>query len=238
MGGTPQASAPAAQAWTERQSLGAPISRLSTAALHRLAALGGSRYFAHMSPTPAGEQVTALLARWRAGDRSVLDALLPLVYADLRRIASSQLRRHEGHATLQTTALVHDVLIRLLDRPAADFETTTHLLNTAARIMRQLLVNRARDAATQKRGGGWLRDALVESLELPIPDQTDLVELDQALNELEAFDARMAKVLELRLFVGLGMAEIAASLDIVERTAQRDWVSALAWLKTRLGGDQ
>jgi RNA polymerase sigma factor (TIGR02999 family) len=191
-----------------------------------------------MNATPAGEQVTALLARLRAGERSALDGLLPLVYADLRRIASSQLRRHEGHATLQTTALVHDVLIRLLDRPTADFESTAHLLNSAARIMRQLLVNRARDAGAQKRGGGWLRDALVESLELPIPDQTDLIELDQALNELEAFDARMAKVLELRLFVGLGMAEIAASLDIVERTAHRDWVTALAWLKSRLGGDQ
>lgn len=182
--------------------------------------------------------MTALLARLRAGERSALDGLLPLVYADLRRIASSQLRRHEGHATLQTTALVHDVLIRMLDRPTADFESTAHLLNSAARIMRQLLVNRARDAGAQKRGGGWLRDALVESLELPIPDQTDLIELDQALNELEAFDARMAKVLELRLFVGLGMAEIAASLDIVERTAHRDWVTALAWLKSRLGGDQ
>jgi RNA polymerase sigma factor (TIGR02999 family) len=182
--------------------------------------------------------VTALLASWRAGDRSVLDALLPLVYADLRRIASSQLRRHQGHATLQTTALVHDVLIRLLDRPSADFESSAHLLSAAARIMRQLLVNRARDAATQKRGGGWLRDSLIDSLELPIPDQTDLVELDLALNELEAFDARMANVLELRLFVGLGMAEIAASLGVVERTVQRDLVSALTWLKSRLGGDQ
>lgn len=191
-----------------------------------------------MTPVQAGDRVPALLASWRAGDRSVLDALLPLVYADLRRIASSQLRRHQGHATLQTTALVHDVLIRLLDRPSADFESSAHLLNAAARIMRQLLVNRARDAATQKRGGGWLRDSLIESLELPIPDQTDLVELDLALNELEAFDARMANVLELRLFVGLGMAEIAASLGVVERTVQRDLVSALTWLKSRLGGDQ
>lgn len=201
----------------------------------QLAANACSGYGPPMSTKRAGEHVQDLLARWQAGDRGVLDALLPFVHADLQRIASAQLRLHNGHATLQTTALVHDVLIRLLDRPAAAFESTAHLLNTAARIMRQLLVSRARDAAAQKRGGGWLRDELVESLELPIPDQTDLIELDQALNELEAFDARMAQVLELRLFVGLGVSEIASTLGIVERTVQRDWVSALAWLKSRLG---
>lgn len=178
--------------------------------------------------------VTHLLQRWRGGERQALDRLLPLVYADLRRIAARQLRAHDGHATLQTTALVHDVLLRLLDRPASAFENTAHLLNAAARMMRQHLVNRARDAAAIKRGGGWLRDDFAAAMELPIPDDTDLAELDRALNELEAFDGRMAQVVELRYFVGLGMAEVAAALGVAERTARRDWAGAQAWLKDRL----
>jgi RNA polymerase sigma factor (TIGR02999 family) len=184
---------------------------------------------------PRDDFISKLLQRWRDGDREALEQLLPLVYADLRRIASRQLSAHSGHTTLQTTALVHDVLLRLLDRPPSSFESTAHLLNTSAKMMRQLLANRARDAAAQKRGGGWRRADFAAALDLPIPDGTDLAELDQALNELETFDARMAQVVELRYFVGLGVAEIAVALGVVERTVQRDWVSALAWLKVRLG---
>jgi RNA polymerase sigma factor (TIGR02999 family) len=180
------------------------------------------------------DSVTRLLDRWRDGDRAALDRLLPLVYADLRRIAAGMLRAHAGHATLQTTALVHDVLLRLLDRPAADFQDTAHLLNAAARMMRQILVDRARAAMAVKRGGGWLRDDFTAALELPIPEGTDLDELDQALDELESFDPRMASVVELRYFVGLGMSEVAGVLGVTERTVQRDWAGARAWLKDRL----
>lgn len=178
--------------------------------------------------------VTLLLHRWRDGDRQALEQLLPLVYADLRRIAARQLHGHDGHATLQATALVNDVLLRLLDRPASAFESSAHLFNAAARMMRQHLVNRARDAGTAKRGGGWLRDDFARAVDLPIPDETDLIELDQALRELERFNPRMAQVVELRYFVGLDMAQIAHALDVVERTVQRDWVGAQAWLKDRL----
>jgi len=181
-----------------------------------------------------GDSVTRWLVRWREGDKAALERLLPLVYADLRRIAASQLRGHSGHTTLQTTALVHDVLLRLLDRPAADFQSTAHLLNAAARMMRQNLVDRARAARTDKHGGGWLRDDFTAALELPIPDGTDLANLDSALDELAAFDERMAKVVELRYFIGLGVAEVAATLGVAERTAQRDWIAARAWLKERL----
>jgi len=180
--------------------------------------------------------VTRLLDRWRNGDRAALERLLPMVYADLRRMAASVLHSHTGHATLQTTALVHDVLLRLLDRPAADFVSTAHLLNASARMMRQTLVDRARAAHAEKRGGGWLRDDFTAALELPIPDGTDLGALDQALNELESFDERMARVVELRYFVGLDMAEVGSLLGVTERTVQRDWVSARAWLKDRLDG--
>lgn len=187
-----------------------------------------------MGATASDHAITQLLHRWRDGDAAAIDRLLPLVYADLRRIAARQLSAHDGHSTLQTTALVNDVLLSLLDRPASAFENTSHLLNAAAQMMRQHLVNRARDAAAIKRGGGWLRDDLDDALELPIPDDTDLIELDQALNELGEFDSRMAGVVELRYFVGLGMAEIAATLGVTERTAYRDWVSAQAWLRERL----
>jgi len=178
--------------------------------------------------------VTELLHRWRRGDAQALERLLPLVYADLRRMAAAVLRATPGHATLQTTALVHDVLLRLLDRAPADFENTAHLLNASARMMRQVLVDRARKAAADKRGGGWLRDDFAEALELPIPDGTDLAALDRALNELESVHERMAKVVELRYFVGLEVADIAGALGITERTARRDWIAAREWLRDRL----
>ncbi len=179
-------------------------------------------------------EVTRLLSRWREGDRQSLDRLLPLVYADLRRIAASQLRANSGHTTMQTTALVHDVLLRLLDRPAADFQNTGHLINAAAQMMRQILVSRARAASTDKRGGGWRRDDFTAALDLPIPDNTDLAELDQALTLLESIDERMSKVVELRYFVGLDMQQVADVLGVAKRTAHRDWATAQAWLRTRL----
>lgn len=180
------------------------------------------------------DSITRWLQRWGDGDAAALDRLLPLVYADLRRIAASLLRSTPGHATLQTTALVHEVLLRLLDRAPAEFESGAHLLNSSARMMRQVLVDRARRAASEKHGGRWLRDEFTEALELPIPDGTDLAALDEALNDLESVHERMAKVVELRYFVGLEVGEIAGALGINERTARRDWVAAREWLRDRL----
>jgi RNA polymerase sigma factor (TIGR02999 family) len=180
------------------------------------------------------DSVTSYLQQWHAGDAGALERLLPLVYADLRRIAGSVLRATPGHATLQTTALVHDVLLRLLGRAPLDFEDTAHLLNASARMMRQVLVDRARKAGTEKRGAGWLRDDFSQALELPIPEGTDLAALDAALDELECAHERMAKVVQLRYFVGLEVAEVAAALGIAERTARRDWIAAREWLRDRL----
>jgi RNA polymerase sigma factor (TIGR02999 family) len=179
------------------------------------------------------DSVTGFLQQWRDGDAQALDRLLPLVYADLRRIAAGMLRSNPGHATLQTTALVHDVLLRLLGRAPLDFADTSHLLNASARMMRQVLVDRARKAATDKRGGRWLRDDFTEALELPIPEGTDLDALDAALDELEGAHERMAKVVQLRYFAGLEVAEVAAALGIAERTARRDWIAAREWLRAR-----
>lgn len=187
-----------------------------------------------MDSTDDSGSVTLWLERWRAGDRHALERLLPLVYADLRRIARGLLRNSPGHDTLQTTALVHDVLLRLLGRAPADFESTTHLLNASARMMRQVLIDRARMAATGKRGGGWIRDDFISALELPIPEGTDLDLLDGALDELENAHERMAQVVELRFFMGLEVTEVAAALGIAERTARRDWAAAREWLRDRL----
>ena len=180
------------------------------------------------------DRVTHLLHRWADGDATALERLLPSVYADLRRIAAGTLRATPGHATLQTTALAHEVLLRLLGRAPGDFENTAHFLNASARMMRQVLVDRARRAGTEKRGGRWLRDDFAEALELPIPEGTDLAALDRALTDLESVHQRMAQVVELRYFVGLDSAEVAGTLGITERTARRDWAAAREWLRERL----
>ncbi|WP_313928936.1 ECF-type sigma factor [Pseudoxanthomonas sp.] len=181
------------------------------------------------------DDITHLVQRWSAGDRDALDQLLPGVYAELRRLARIQLGRRQGHDTLQPTALVNDVLLKLIDRDAPQaMESRAHLYNTAARMMRQMLVDRARSAAADKHGGGWLRDDFTRALELPIPEQTRLPELDAALTELAALEPRMAQVVELRYFIGLSVAEVAAMLELEERTVYRDWAAARAWLKDRL----
>lgn len=178
--------------------------------------------------------IDALVDRWRNGEADVLDQLLPLVYADLRRIARGVLRSTPPQETLQTTALVHEVCLRLLGREPASYESASHLLNASARMMRQILVSRARSVAAGKRGGHWRRDEFTEVLELPIPDGTDLIALNQALDELQQAHVRMAEVVQLRYFVGLEFAEIAAALEVSERTAQRDWLAAHAWLREHL----
>ncbi len=202
----------------------------------RLAARHAARYRGGMR-SAGNESVTQWLERWREGDPAALERLLPLVYADLRRIARSVLGASPGHETLQTTALVHEVLLRLLGRAPGEFQDSGHLLNASARMMRQVLVDRARKASTEKRGGAWMREDFTEALALQIPDGTDLLALDRALAELETMDERMAKVVELRYFIGLDVPEVAATLGIVERTAQRDWVSAREWLRKRLADD-
>ncbi len=200
-----------------------------------LRGFGNAATVHHMSETPAPD-VDGLLQCWSEGDASALDRLLPLVYADLRRIASRVLGVMPGHATLQTTALVHEVLLRLLGSSPAAFESTAHLLNTCARMMRQILVSRARKAAADKRGGQWRRDEFADALDLPIPDGTDLIVLDQALTELHEAHERMAQVVQLRYFAGLEFGEIATALGTSERTAQRDWLTAHAWLRQHMAG--
>ena len=187
-----------------------------------------------MQETGNTGEATVLVQRWSAGDGKALEQLLPLVYADLRAMARRELHGHRGHETLQPTALVNDVFVRLLGSEQAQLQSRAHLFNAAARIMRQLLVDRARKAASEKHGGLWRRDDFTQALNLPIPDETHLPELDAALSELAKIDERMAKVVELRYFVGLSVAEVAQLLEVEERTIYRDWAAARAWLRDRL----
>lgn len=180
-------------------------------------------------------QVTQLLANWRDGDTAALNRLIPLVYADLRTMASRRLSEHSGHDTLQPTALVHDVVLRLMGCSARDVSSRQHFFNLAGQAMRQLLVDRARRAAAMKHGSSAQRLPLEEAIALPVPADIDIQALDQALSQLATLDERMAKIVELRWFVGLTMADAAQILDIDTRTAHRDWALAKAWLREQLG---
>lgn len=179
--------------------------------------------------------VTKLLQEWQAGDEASLDALLPHVYDELRRLAASELRGQQGHETLQPTALVNDVFVRLLGAARIDIANRKHFFATAAKLMRQVLIDRARAQLREKRGGGhWQRADLIEAMGLPIEENTSLPALDEALRALEVLDPRMSQIVELRCFGGLEVAEVAHLLEVDERTVYRDWAMARAWLRQRL----
>jgi len=183
---------------------------------------------------PSGE-ITQLLRRWHAGDGDALDDLLPQVYAELRKLAAHELRGHQNHHTLQPTALVNEVFARLLGAGKVDISNRKHLFTTAAKLMRQTLIDRARAQSREKRGGGqWQRVDFIEALALPIEANTQLPALDEALSALAVLDPRMAEIIELRYFVGLEVAEVAQLLEVDERTVYRDWAMARAWLRQRM----
>ncbi len=180
------------------------------------------------------EQITRILEAAEVGDRAGLDALLPEVYAELRRLAGSYLRREQAGHTLQATALAHEAYVRLVDESRIRWRGRAQFLAVAARSMRQILVDHARRRGAQKRGGGRARLTLHDS-EAPFgrPD-LDLLALDEALEALGALDPRKARVVELRFFAGLTAKESAAALDLSETTVEDDWAFARAWLHRRL----
>ena len=182
-------------------------------------------------------EVTALLSSWRAGDRTALEKLIPIVYGDLRRIAARYMRsEQEGH-TLQTTALVHEAYLRLIRDRDRTWENRAHFFGVAAQIMRNLLVDHARAAARGKRGGGAVEIRLSDAAEaLSTVDPEDLLALDDALRRLAEIDPRASQVVELRYFVGLTYEEIAEVVGASEKTVKRDWDTAKAWLRAELRG--
>jgi len=181
--------------------------------------------------------VTALLIQRRQGDKAALDALVPLVYQELRRTARARLRgeRGEGGHALQTTALVHEVYLRLVDVNRLSFENRAHFLAMAARLMRQILVDHARRRQAEKRGGSVTMVSLEAAAPAVAPNNiVDVLALDVALDDLARLEERLCRVVELKFFAGLTIDETAAALEVSPVTVERDWAIAKAWLFDRL----
>ena len=187
----------------------------------------------YCSPMGSPQEVTRLLKEWANGAESALDALTPLVYAELRRLAASYLRRESPGHTLQPTALVHEAFIRLLDRSAPDCQNRSQFYGLAARLMHQILIDHARTRLALKRGGQRVHLSLDEVV-LSHDQDAGLVALDEALGRLAALDPRKARVVELRFFGGLSVAESAEALNTSEKTVRRDWQFAKTWLLREL----
>ena len=182
--------------------------------------------------------VTQLLIGYGKGDRRALDEMLPLVYNELKRLASYYLNRErEGH-TLQTTALVHEAFLRLVDQQQVNWKNRSQFLGLAAEMMRRILVNHARDRAVQKRGGDAKRVSLSLVGESGDQPDIDLIALDLALNQLCGLDARKARIVELKFFGGMTTEETAEVLEISTATVEREWNHARAWLYRAITGNQ
>jgi RNA polymerase sigma factor (TIGR02999 family) len=180
--------------------------------------------------------VSSLLARVRGGSSEAFDELFPLVYAELRRIASREMRREHKGRTLQTTALVHEAYLRLLKDASLSFENRAHFLGIAARAMREVLIDRSRARDAKKRGGQEIRVTL-DDARLPAPDAgVPVDDLDRALARLTDVSPRAARVVEMRFFGGLSVEETAAAMDISPATVKREWALARAWLHRDLTG--
>ena len=178
--------------------------------------------------------VTALLRTWGGGDESALDRLIPIVHGELHRIARRCLAGERAGHSLQTTALVNEAYLRLVDTRAINWQNRAHFLAMAARLMRRILVDFARSKRFQKRGGGALRVTLVDDVIVPVEPGRDLVALDDALEALAKVDNRKSRVIEMRFFGGLSVAETAEALNVSPETVMRDWKLAKAWLRRQL----
>jgi RNA polymerase sigma factor (TIGR02999 family) len=177
--------------------------------------------------------ITALLLAWGAGDERALEQLVPVVYAELHRMAHRHLRR-ESHQSLQATSLVNELYVRLVDAQAVKWHDRVHFFAISSRLMRRILVDAARRRNVRKRGGGANPVTLDEAQVVAPGRGQDLIALDEALDALAAFDPRKARVVEMRFFAGLSVQEIAAVLEVSEDTVTRDWNFAKTWLLREL----
>jgi RNA polymerase sigma factor (TIGR02999 family) len=178
--------------------------------------------------------VTALLHKWTAGDKSAMDRLTPLIYAELRKLARRHLRRERRDHTLQSTALVHEAWLRLVDQKQTQWQDRAHFFAISSQMMRRILVDHARAQQREKRGAGATVLALDEAIDVPRERSLELIALDDALDDLARLDARQSQVIELRFFGGLSIDETAEALGISKATANRDWVTGRAWLLREL----
>src|SRR5215469_12636376 len=187
--------------------------------------------------TPDQRQITELLNRWSQGDKRALDEVMPLVYEDLRRLSQYYLQDERPGHTLQSTALVHEVYLRLCGQQEPDWTGRAHFFAVAAKMIRRILVDHARQKSAAKRGGMMRSDPLEEAVTVPVQADIDTLLLDESLNELAAFDSRKSQVVEMRFFGGLSAKDIATVLDTTEATVRRDWNIARAWLYRRMQGE-
>jgi RNA polymerase sigma-70 factor (ECF subfamily) len=194
-----------------------------------------------MSERPVA-QITQLLHAWQAGDREALDQLMPLVYNELHVIAARHLAHEHRQGTLQATALVNEVYIKLVDQSRADWQNRAHFFAIAARLMRRILIDDARRRLREKHGGG-LTQVAVEDADVAVPasavDVIDVLQLDRALQELEQLDPEQARIVELRFFGGLTVEETAVVAGTSPATVKREWAMAKGWLYRALtrGGE-
>lgn len=184
--------------------------------------------------THSPEEISRLLIAWGDGDQAALEELTPLVYEELHRLAHNYMRRERPDHTLQTTALVNEAFMRLVDWKNARWQNRAHFFGVSAQLMRRILVDFARSRGFKKRGGKAQRLELEEAALVCNNDDADLIELDEALKSLAKLDARQAKVVELRFFGGLSNEEAAEVLNVSTGTVRRDWSLARAWLYREL----
>lgn len=184
--------------------------------------------------TKGPHQITELLQAWGRGDAEALDRLMPVVYEELRRQAGRHLRHERPDHTLQTTGLVHEAYLRLIDQRQTDWKNRTQFFGVAGQMMRRVLVDHARRKHAAKRGGSGIHLALEDATAEAEDRGVELFELDDALNRLASLDPQQARVVELRYFTGLGIEETAQVLGISPATVKREWAMARAWLRREL----
>jgi RNA polymerase sigma factor (TIGR02999 family) len=183
---------------------------------------------------PSTHDVTRLLKAWSDGDQTALTELMPTVYAEIRKLARSYLRRERADHTLQATALVHEAYMRLVDQRAVRWQNRAHFFGIAAQIMRRILVDHARAQKADKRGSGETPVVLDEALEVAAGHRLDFVALDDALKALAELDPRQARIVELRFFGGLSIEETAEVTQLSPATIKREWAGARTWLRREL----
>ena len=184
--------------------------------------------------TPSTHEITQLLVAWDQGDAVALEQLMPLVHRELHRIARRHMAAERPGHILQTTALVNEAYLRLINWKDIGWQSRAHFFGLAARVMRNILVDFARAQAREKRGGGGLKVSLSHAANIGEQQSADLVALDEALQALEKLDPRQARVVELRFFAGLNLEETAELLKVSVGTVRRDWSLAEAWLYREL----
>lgn len=182
-------------------------------------------------------EVTSLLVDWQRGNKRALDQLMPLVYRELRKVAAAYLKDERRNHTLQPTALIHESYLRMVGQDFPQWQDRAHFFAVAAKLMRQILVDHARGRRATKRGGDQVRLSLDKDLEPPIYTNDERVlTLDAALTKLSSFDERKSRVVEMRVFGGMKLSDIAVALDVSEPTIKRDIRLARAWLRMELSG--